>query len=107
MNNVKRKVVELLAKQSKITFFPGQEEELDDLTAKQMLLITVTGNNTYRGTHTKLLLVLSDDRYSDRVGIARAFTAKAIYDISTTVMLIDRLKCDLKFETDLWMGKEK
>ncbi len=32
---------------------------------------------------------------SDRVAIARAFIAKAIYDIPTTIMLIDRLKCDI------------
>jgi hypothetical protein len=30
---------------------------------------------------------------SDRVAIARAFIAKAIYDMPTTLILLDRLAC--------------
>ena len=74
--------------------FPWLKEELDDLTAKQMLLITVLETirieehiPNYSG------LVGRPLRY--RVAIARAFIAKAIYDIPTTIMLIDRLKCDI------------
>ena len=75
--------------------FPWLEEELDDLTAKQMLLITVL--ETIRiEEHIPNYNGLVGRPQSDRVGIARAFIAKAIYDnISTTVMLIDRLECDM------------
>ncbi|MBF0266050.1 MAG: transposase [Gammaproteobacteria bacterium] len=33
----------------------------------------------------------------DRVAMARAFVAKAVYNFTTTRMLIDRLNCDIKF----------
>lgn len=74
--------------------FPWLQEEVGDLTEKQMLLITV-------------LEVIRIEEYipsdfglpgrplSYRIAIARAFIAKAVYDLSTTRMLLDRLECDL------------
>lgn len=76
------------------SLFPWLKEELGELTNKQKLLITV-------------LEVLRIEEYipnyfrfpgrppSDRVAIARAFVAKAIYDMSTTRILLDRLACDI------------
>jgi hypothetical protein len=74
--------------------FPWLKEEQGDLTEKQMLLITVLETirleeyiPDYYGLNGRPL------RY--RVAIARAFIAKSVYNISTTVMLLDRLKCDI------------
>jgi len=70
------------------------KEEVGDLTEKQMLLITVLEMirieeplPNYQG--------FAGHPQSDRLAIARAFIAKAVYNISTTRMLIDRLECDI------------
>ena len=70
--------------------FPWLKEELGDLTEKQMLLITVL--ETIRiEEHIPNYYGLGRPK-SDRVAIARSLIA--IYDISTTIMLIDRLESD-------------
>ena len=71
--------------------FPWLKEELGDLTEKQMLLITVL--ETIRiEEHIPNYYGLVGRPKSDRVAIARSLIA--IYDISTTIMLIDRLESD-------------
>lgn len=73
--------------------FPWLQEELGPLTEKQQKLITVLeltrvekfipGYHGYVGRPQ-----------DDRCAIARAFIAKAVYNMVTTVQLLDRLKCD-------------
>jgi hypothetical protein len=73
--------------------FPWLQEELDSLTEKQRQLITALEITrieefipSYQGYVGRPL--------DDRCAIARAFIAKAIYNIGTTVQLLDRLACD-------------
>ncbi len=77
------------------TLFPFLEDELGELTAKQQQLI-------------ETLEVVEIERFIPHVGrtpgrppkertaIARAFLAKAIYNMPTTEMLLDRLESDIK-----------
>lgn len=76
------------------SLLPWLKEELGPLTEKQQLVVTV------------LEVVRIEDhipfRYqlflgrppADRQALARAFVAKAVLNLPTTVMLIDRLDCD-------------
>jgi len=75
------------------TLFPWLEEELEPLTEKQQQLVTVL----------EIARIEEFIRHypgsvgappKDRCVIARTFVAKAIYNIPTTVMLIDRLQTD-------------
>jgi transposase len=76
------------------SLFPWLKEEVGDLTEKQMLLITVL--ETIRiEEYIPNYSGLAGRPQSDRVAIARAFIAKAVYNMSTTRMLIDRLECDI------------
>jgi len=74
--------------------FPWIQEELPPLTRKQQHLIEVLEiaqletHLTYRGRDT-------GRPQKSREAIARAFMAKAIYNLSTTEMLLDRLNCDI------------
>jgi len=75
--------------------FPWLSEEIGELNEKQQQLISI-------------LEVLQIESYfycgsmgpgrpaDDRVAIARAFVAKAVYNMPTTRILIDRLHCDIK-----------
>ena len=74
--------------------FPWLKEELGELTAKQKLLITVLEILRIE-EHIPSHFRLPGRPLSDRVAIARAFVAKAIYDMSTTKILLDRLACDI------------
>lgn len=72
---------------------PWLQEELGPLTGKQQKLITVLELTRveefilgYRGYVGR--------PQDDRCAIARAFIAKAVYNMVTTVQLLDRLKCD-------------
>jgi transposase len=73
--------------------FPQLQEDLGPLSEKQLKLVTV------------LEAIRLEDEIpdalngpgrpcSDRVALARSFVAKAVYNFSTTRMLIDRLSCD-------------
>lgn len=76
------------------TLFPWLGEELGELTQKQQQLVTVLE-----------MLRIEEFIYSfkgfpgrpakDRVAIARAFVAKAVYNFPTTRHLLDRLDCDI------------
>ena len=74
--------------------FPWLQEEVGELTQKQMLLITVLEVIRIEG-YIPSDFGLPGRKRSSRIAIARAFIAKAIYDLSTTRMLLDRLECDL------------
>jgi hypothetical protein len=76
------------------SLFSFLEEELDPLTKKQQQLVSaleilrIEDNMQcyygYRGRPKK-----------NRLAIARAFVAKALYNMPTTRMLLDRLQCDI------------
>lgn len=75
------------------TLFPHLEEELGPLSEKHQQLITVLefarveGFIGYRG-------ICVGAPPADRQALARAFVAKAVYNISLNVHLRDRLLCD-------------
>ena len=71
--------------------FPWLKEELGEASKKQLLLITVLEVIRLE-EHLPIYFNLLGRPTSDR--IARAFIAKAIYDMATTRILIDRLQCD-------------
>ncbi len=74
--------------------FPWLQEEFGDLTKKQQLVITVLEIiriEEYLPAHSGL----PGRPISDRVAIARAFVAKAIDDMPTTRILLDRLSSDI------------
>jgi len=73
--------------------FPWLQEELGSLSEKQQQLITALELArveefipSYRGCVGR--------PQDDRCAIARAFIAKAVYNMGTTRQLIDRLRCD-------------
>jgi len=76
------------------SLFPWLKEELGEITAKQQQLISILE-----------LLRVEDFLYSyvtgagrpesDRTAIARAFVAKAVYNMPTTRVLIERLHSDI------------
>jgi len=74
--------------------FPWLKEELGELTEKQQLLITVLEMLRLE-EHLPSYIGLAGRPPSDRVAIARAFVAKAIYDMPTTRILLDRLASDI------------
>jgi len=76
------------------SLFPWLKEELGNLTDKQQLLITVLEIIRIE-EHIPTHLGLPGRPISDRVAIARAFVAKAIYDMPTTRIWLDRLACDI------------
>lgn len=77
------------------SLFPWLEEELGELTEKERKLVTTLDlirverftacSGSLRGRPPK-----------ERAAIARAFVAKAVYNLPTTRMLLDRLTCDKK-----------
>jgi hypothetical protein len=73
--------------------FPWLKEELGELTSKQKLLVTVLEVIRIE-EHIPSHFRLQGRPLSDRIAIARAFVAKAVYDMSTTRILLDRLTCD-------------
>lgn len=75
------------------TLFPWLQEELGPLTEKQQQLITVLEIARIED------FLKSCEGYvgcpqKDRRAIARSFVAKAVYNMSTTVQLRERLLCD-------------
>jgi hypothetical protein len=76
------------------TLFPWLSEELGELTDKQQQLITVLEMLRIE-EHLPSQFGLPGRPPSDRVAVARAFVAKAVYDMSSTKMLLDRLVCDI------------
>ncbi len=77
------------------SLFPWLEEELGELTEKEQKLIT-----TLEVIRIERFTAFSRSLYGrppkERAAIARAFVAKAVYNIQTTRALLDRLACDKK-----------
>lgn len=73
--------------------FPWLQEELGSLTEKQQKLITALELTRVEEFIPRYHGYVGRPQ-DDRLAIARAFIAKAVYNMSTTVQLIDRLKCD-------------
>ncbi len=76
------------------TLFPWLSEELGELTEKQQRLITVLEMSRIE-EQLPSYFGLPGRPLSDRVAVARAFVAKAVYDMPTTRILLDRLECDI------------
>ena len=72
--------------------FPFLEEELGELTAKQQKLVSVL--ELIRIEDAIFSEYRTGRHKSDRKVIARAFVAKAVYNLSMTRELLDRFKCD-------------
>ncbi len=72
--------------------FPYLEEELGELTVKQHQLVSVL--EIIRIEDAVFYEYRTGRHKSDRKAIARAFVAKAVYNLSMTSELLDRLKCD-------------
>ena len=72
--------------------FPFLEEELGELTVKQQKLVSVL--EIIRIEDALFYEYRTGRRKSDRKAIARAFVAKAVYNMSMTRELLDRLRCD-------------
>ncbi|HIJ83051.1 MAG: Transposase domain [Magnetococcales bacterium] len=75
--------------------FPWLEEEIGPLTKKQKQLVTVL-EMVRLEEFLRSWLGLVGRPLSDRAALAQSFIAKAVYQIKTTRMLIDRLKSDKK-----------
>ena len=75
------------------SLFPWLEEELGEMTEKEQKLVTTLElirverftvcSRSLRGRPPK-----------ERTAVARAFVAKAVYNMPTTRVLLDRLACD-------------
>ena len=74
--------------------FPWLEEDLPELTRKQQQLIEVL-EIAQLETHLPYQGQVPGRPQKSREAIARAFIAKAVYNMSTTEMLLDRLASDI------------
>jgi hypothetical protein len=76
------------------TLFPWLKEELGELTEKQQSLVTtleIIRLENYLYQYSGLV----GRPLADRVAIASAFVAKAVYNMGTTRLLLDRLDSDI------------
>jgi hypothetical protein len=76
------------------SLFPWLQEGLGDLTDKQQQLIRVLEVSQIE-THIPYVGQVPGHPLEDRSAIARAFVAKAVYNLPTTEMLLDQLKSDI------------
>ncbi len=77
------------------SLFPWLEEQLGELTEKEQKLVT-TLELIRIERFTALSHSLRGRPPKERAAIARAFVAKAVYNMPTTRALLDRLVCDKK-----------
>jgi transposase len=77
------------------SLFPWLEEELGELTEKEQKLVT-TLELIRIERFTAFSRSLRGRPPKERAAIARAFVAKAVYNMQTTRALLDRLACDKK-----------
>ena len=77
------------------SLFPWLQEELGPLTQKQQQLVEVLEVARIE-KHLPYSGQVPGRPLADRCAIARAFVAKAVYNMATTQVLIDRLKSDIK-----------
>ncbi len=82
------------------TIFPCLQEELGEFTNQQRPLIEVLEIAQIKAhfpkAHFPYVGRVPGRPQKDRCAIARAFIAKAIYNMARTQMLLDRLRCDLR-----------
>ena len=76
------------------TLFPWVEDELGPLTEKQQQLVH-TLEIIRVEDHLPRRITVPGRPAKDRAAIARAFVAKAVYDMPTTRILLDRLATDV------------
>ena len=77
------------------SLFPWLEEELGEMTVKEQKLVT-TLELIRIERFTAFSRSLRGRPLKERATVARAFVAKAVYNIPTTRALLDRLVCDKK-----------
>jgi transposase len=77
------------------SLFPWLEEELGELTEKEQKLVT-TLELIRIERFTAFSRSLRGRPPKERAAVARAFVAKAVYNMPTTRALLDRLTCDKK-----------
>jgi hypothetical protein len=77
------------------SLFPWLEEQLGELTEKEQRLVT-TLDLIRIERFTAFSRCLLGRPPKERAAIARAFVAKAVYNMPTTRALLDRLACDKK-----------
>ena len=77
------------------SLFPWLEEQLGELTEKEQKLVT-TLELIRIERFTAFTRSLHGRPPKERAAIARAFVAKAVYNMPTTRALLDRLACDKK-----------
>lgn len=77
------------------TLFPRLEQEVGELTSKQQQLIEVLEVSQFE-RYLPELSGYPGRPIKSRSSIARAFAAKAVYNMATTEILIDRLQSDIK-----------
>ena len=79
------------------------EEASDPLTKKQQRLITaleVIRIEDFISPHVGV-----GRPTEDRIPVARAFIAKAVYGHATTRQLLDQLQSDIRLRQHLWLGE--
>ena len=88
------------------TLFPWLERDLGPLTEKQQQLVQVLEIIRIEDFIPSCFR-LPGRPARDRACIARGFVAKAVYDMPTTRMLLDRLATDVAFAAALRLGVEE
>ena len=92
--NQTRQVLSNIWNRFQASLFPWLQEELGELTGKQQQLIEVLEIAQIE-THLPYIGQGPGRPPEDRCAIARAFVAKAVYNLPTTEMLLDQLKSDI------------
>lgn len=77
------------------SLFPWLEEELGELTEKEQQLVTILDLVRIERFTVECRSLMGRPA-EGRAPIARAFVAKAVYNMTTTRALLDRLECDKK-----------
>ena len=77
------------------SLFPWLKEELGELTEKHQQLIEVL-EIAQIDVHISYVGVVPGRPMKNRCAIARAYIAKAVYNMPTTEILKDRLKSDIR-----------
>jgi hypothetical protein len=93
---MENKTLQLIAQYGRILqqwLFPRLEEELGPLTDRHQQVVTVLGLADIEAAVASRGRQVGRPQH-DRRAIARAFVAKAVYNLPTTRALIDRLKAD-------------
>jgi len=78
------------------SLFPQIEEELPSLTQKQQQLVAILEVIRIEQLAAKLCVSWRGRPQKDRTVLARAFVAKAVFNMTTTRALIDRLESYLQ-----------